>query len=356
MNVLPIVSILASQLSPGLGGTRPPAFVEPTVETAPVPSTSDAADDAVFWVHPSDPALSTVIATDKDSGIAVYDLAGNQLQFVPDGQLNNVDLRHLAIGSAKVPILMSAERGQNALAFYTVDPTTRGLLRAPASPIVPRIPVYGSCMYRSPRTGDLYCFVTSKTGEVQQYLLSYDAVAGIGAVLAREFDVGGQVEGCVADDEAGTFFIGEEAAGIWRYDAEPQAGTARVQVDTTGPGGHLVPDVEGLAIYYSSGGEGYLLASSQGNNSYAVYERRPPHRFLLTFQIGDNARLGIDGTTDTDGIDVMNLGLGSPFPGGAFIAQDSENPGANQNFKLVPWPEIAAAASPPLIVDPTYVP
>jgi myo-inositol-hexaphosphate 3-phosphohydrolase len=52
----------------------------------------------------------------------------------------------------------------------------------------------------------------------------------------------------------------------------------------------------------------------------------------------------------------MNLGLGSPFPGGAFIAQDSENPGANQNFKLVPWPEIAAAASPPLIVDPTYVP
>jgi hypothetical protein len=50
----------------------------------------------------------------------------------------------------------------------------------------------------------------------------------------------------------------------------------------------------------------------------------------------------------------MNLGLGSAFPGGVFVVQDGSNTGGNQNFKLVPWPAIASAASPPLLVDSTY--
>src|SRR5262245_23433790 len=56
--------------------------VLPTVESLPVPSAGDAADDAVVWVHPTNPGLSVVIGTDKDSGLAVYDLSGNQLQFL----------------------------------------------------------------------------------------------------------------------------------------------------------------------------------------------------------------------------------------------------------------------------------
>ena len=53
---------------------------------------------------------------------------------------------------------------------------------------------------------------------------------------------------------------------------------------------------------------------------------------------------------------MLNVGLGSAFPGGIFVAQDGSNPGANQNFKFVPWPTIANAANPPLVVDSTYVP
>ena len=41
-----------------------------TVETDPVPSSGDAADDPAIWVHPTDPSLSTVIGTDKNSGLA----------------------------------------------------------------------------------------------------------------------------------------------------------------------------------------------------------------------------------------------------------------------------------------------
>jgi 3-phytase len=52
---------------------------------------------------------------------------------------------------------------------------------------------------------------------------------------------------------------------------------------------------------------------------------------------------GVDGVQHTDGIDVTTTSLGTAFAGGVFVAQDGRNPGANQNFKLVPWPEIARA-------------
>ena len=330
--------------------------VRPLVETDPVPTGGDAADDAVIWVHPSDPALSTVIATDKDSGLVVYDMAGNELQFLPEGQLNNVDLRHgFRVGLARVTVVTACERSQNLIAIYAVDPRTRLLHRVAARRIQSGIGVYGSCMYRSPRTGNFYLFVNSEVGEVEQWRLFLDGRARIDAVRVRSFDVGGITEGCVADDEFSTLYIGEEDIGIWRYGAEPGAGTTRVMVDSTGSG-HLTADVEGLALYYASGGRGYLIASSQGDSSYVVYDRRPPNAFVHHFVIGSNSGLGIDGTTRSDGIDVMNRSLGGAFSSGAFIAQDEDNPGANQNFKLVSWSDIAASANPPLIIDPAYVP
>ena len=158
----------------------------------------------------------------------------------------------------------------------------------------------------------------------------------------RTFDVGSeQLEGCVADDELGRLYVGEEAAGIWRYGAEPGDGDAKTLVDTTGSGGHLVADVEGLTIAYGQGEEGHLVASSQGDNSYVVYERGSENAFVRRFQIGDGN--GIDGTEDTDGIDVTTADLGAAFADGLFVAQDGDNDGGNQNYKLVPWNAIIGA-------------
>src|SRR5687768_14696287 len=53
--------------------------VTASVETTPVPHSGDAADDSAVWVHPTDPALSRIIGTDKLGGIAVYDLSGRQV-------------------------------------------------------------------------------------------------------------------------------------------------------------------------------------------------------------------------------------------------------------------------------------
>jgi 3-phytase len=66
-----------------------------------------------------------------------------------------------------------------------------------------------------------------------------------------------------------------------------------------------------------------LIASSEGDNSYAVYTRTGDNAYLGAFRIVDGK--GIDGSSDTDGIDVTTANLGSAFPRGLFVAQDGSN-------------------------------
>ena len=90
---------------------------------------------------------------------------------------------------------------------------------------------------------------------------------------------------------------------------------------------------------------GYLVVSDQGINSFAVYRREGDNAYLGQFRVVADASAGIDGVSETDGIDVTSADLGPAFPHGVFIAQDGRNiaPTERQNFKLVPWQRIAAA-------------
>lgn len=343
----------------GEPGSPPPPRPPPggpvvaTAETDPVPSSGDAADDPAIWIHPTDPSLSLVIGTDKDSGLGVYDLSGNELQFLADGQLNNVDLRYgFPLGDQLVDLVAAGDRASDTVAVYRIDPQNRALESVDSFPV--GIGIYGSCMYSSPLDGRYYVFVTSEGGEVEQWQVSDDGASGVEANLVRAFDVGSQSEGCVADDETRYFYIAEESEGIWKYGAEPGAGSARSLVDSTGSGGHLEADVEGLAIYYASGGEGYLLASSQGSDEFIVYDRQGDNPYVMTFEIV--AGNGIDQVTGTDGIEVSSAPLGLLFPQGIFVAQDTNNDDGNQNFKLVPWEIIAYSVTPPLLIDTSYDP
>jgi len=85
-----------------------------------------------------------------------------------------------------------------------------------------------------------------------------------------------------------------------------------------------------------------------------VYERRAPNAYVATFEIGEGG--GIDGVSETDGIDVTGFPLGAAFPEGVFVAQDGANPGGKQNFKLVPWGAIATSVTPHLRVDTAWDP
>ncbi|HKB14869.1 MAG TPA: phytase, partial [Planctomycetota bacterium] len=207
--------LVASCLAPAARAQT--ATVSATVETVPVPDGGDAADDMAIWVHPTVPGLSLVIGTDKDQGLAVYDLSGNQLQFLPDGELNNVDLRYgFPLGLAQVALVTSGERSNDLLAAYAVDPVSRTLSNVAARDIPLGFQVYGCCMYRSQDTGEYYFFGTSENGVVKQFRLFEAAGGGVDAQEVRTFDVGGTCEGCVADDENGSFFVSEENVGIWR--------------------------------------------------------------------------------------------------------------------------------------------
>lgn len=328
----------------------PPAsarLVQPTVETEPVEDHGDAADDPAIWVHPTDPARSLVIGAQKKRGIEVYDLQGRRLQVLPVGRTNNVDLRQgVLLGGQRRDIVAGSNRDHRTLTLYAVDPVARRLADVVAEPIPTgmRDP-YGLCMYHSARSGKLYVFINnSGAGEFRQWEIEPSGAKLTGR-LVREFTVGTQAEGCVADDETGALYIAEEDAGLWRYGAEPDAGEERRQIDATGNSGRLRADVEGVAIHRGPDGTGWIVLSNQGADNYAVYRRGGDNDFVGFFSIVANDALGIDGASETDGLDVTSADMGPDFPGGLLVVQDGRNltPVERQNFKLVPWSRVAAA-------------
>jgi 3-phytase len=311
-----------------------------TVETEAVGHSGDAADDPAVWVHPDDPAQSVVVATDKQGGLLVYDLTGKELQYLPVGDMNNVDIRPAAdgftVGGRPVVLVVAGNRTTNTLDVFELDPDTRTLRGIGAAPIAPGLEVYGSCLYRS--TSGVYAFVNSKEGEVEQWKLADDGAGAVGGQLVRTFRVGSQTEGCVADDELGQLYLGEETKGIWKFGAEPDDGDTGILIAEVSSSGPLVGQVEGLALTYGPKGTGYLLASSQGNSSYAVFRREGGHSYVGTFRITDQG--GVDAADETDGIDVSTADLGPSFPSGVFVAQDGKNDDGAQNFKLVPLQDV----------------
>lgn len=327
---------------------RPPESAKPvfaTVETQPVRSPDDAADDPAIWVHPTDPARSLVIGTDKKNGLDVYDLSGKRVQSLPDGRMNNVDIRYdFPLAGRKIAIVAATNRTHRTLALYGVDANGRLSNVADGKIATGMADPYGLCMYRN-SDGEYFVFANDgDSGAYKQWQLEARGNK-VGAREVRRFVVGSQAEGCAADDASGHLYVAEEDVGLWRYSASPNGGDIRTQIDSVAHG-QLTADAEGVTIFYGAGGGGYLIVSSQGSNDYTVYRRDAENTFVGKFAIVDSPR-GIDGTTDTDGIDVSSASLGATFPHGVFIAQDGSNtsPAAAQNFKLVPWEAIAKALS-----------
>lgn len=137
--------------------------------------------------------------------------------------------------------------------------------------------------------------------------------------------------------------------------SEPTAGTLVQAGSDAFAGAHLTPDAEGLAIYYGrSTREGYLIASSQGDDTFHVFERSggftrgTANRHLGAFTVA--------GAGETDGHDVVNVPMGRAFPQGLFVLQNGkasedgfaaeldgyELDGASQ-FLFLGWEQIAHA-------------
>ncbi|WP_233243392.1 phytase, partial [Caulobacter sp. HMWF025] len=321
------------------------ALVRATMETLPVANGGDAADDPAIFAHPTDPAKSAIIATDKKGGLLVYDLAGKLLQSVPDGKMNNVDLRSgFVLGGRPVTLVAASDRTRKAIALYTFDPETR-LLTSVADGLQATglSDPYGLCMYRN-RKGATFVYISDPDGLVRQWKLVATPTGKVKAQPVRDVKFDTQTEGCVADDETGALYVAEEDVALWKLGAEPDAGTARKAIARVAENPALKDDLEGVGLYRQAGGKGYLVLSSQGNNSYAVYRREGDNAYVGSFAVIADGATGIDGISETDGLEVTSALLGAGLEAGAFIAQDGRNvsPPENQNFKLVPWSVIAA--------------
>lgn len=321
--------------------------VLPTVETASFSGSGDIADDSAIWYNAANPTESVIIADNKNDtggGIGVFDLTGKLLQFRQDGKIGNVDLRdNYVFGTQTITLVGANNRSNNTMVLYKLNPSTRQL--EPIAGTRPTLsPNYGFCFYRSKISGKTYAFVTQNNGGLmEQYELTVSG-SNINTTKVRSISIGSLSEGCVADDELGYLYVGEEDVALWKYNAEPSGGSTRTAVDTAG-GGHLVADIEGLSIAYGSNGSGYLFASSQGDSTISVYQRGGNNAFVKSFSIGANGT--IDAVTGTDGLDVMNANFGPAFPNGLLVAHDESNSGGTtSNLKYVPLDRIVAMTNP----------
>lgn len=355
-----------------------PELLDPTQERDP--------DDPAIWIDPDDAAHSTVISTNKNTGFRVYDLEGNELQSESpeDIRFNNVDLVYgFELGEEMVDLAVFSDRANDTLAIYTIDPASRLLSDVTSHDLAgPAFSVFGVddgeqtayalTTWTDPETHLTYAFTSQADGaQVAQLELMDSGDGTVGAEIVRVIDLpvptgdpeDSQSEGLVVDRETGDLYVAlENEVGILKFDADPEASSDfKLAASIDEP--FLTADIEGLTIYYAADGAGYLIASSQGDNSYAVFDRAGDNDYLGSFVIGPGG--DIDGAQETDGIDVTNLALNDTFEEGLFIVQDGSNESQtvfqdpedgeiqnfNANFKLVPWSEISAAFVPNLLID-----
>lgn len=320
--------------------------VSAKVETTPVPQgkNDDAADDPAIWINKVTPDKSIIIGTDKKGGLATYDLYGKELFYYPVGKMNNCDLRYdFVLYNELVDVLAASNRTNHSLSLFRIQEDGKlDTLHMRNISSEMKDEVYGLCMYKSRKTGDFFVFMNSKSGEIEQWQLLPGAGNKIDAKLVRAFSLGIQTEGMVADDETGILYIGAEQSGVYKYDAEPDGSIQGTLIsDSSEKNSNIFYDIEGLAIYDSGNGNGYLVASSQGNYSYAVFERQGNNNYLGSFRITNGK---IDGVEETDGLEITSVPLGRNFPKGALVVQDGYNYDGvwkkSQNFKIVSWEQV----------------
>ncbi|KKA30920.1 hypothetical protein TD95_002612 [Thielaviopsis punctulata] len=291
-------------------------------------------DDPAVWVSPESSEKSRIITTFKSeigAGLGVFDLQGKLIQKFEAAEPNNVDVVYgVKAGNRTVDLAVAGCRGDNTLCMYEI--TANGTLAdipGSSQTLPDDFEPYGSCTYRSAITGKHYVFVNSKTSQYLQYEITSSCSGKLKTKLVRNFfaGTGGQVEGCVADEENGWVFIGEEPYALWRYGAEPSDGTSALgAVATMDDNPELNGDVEGVTMVFGADNStGYVVVSTQGVSAYNVYERMPPHSFVGAFSIAATADGSIDGVTNTDGLAMTGAKLGDEYPYGIMVTHDDAN-------------------------------
>ena len=171
--------------------------IQPKLATEPV---SKDPDDPAIWVHPSDPARSLILGTNKTpaptGALVVFGLDGKIRQTI-DGidRPNNVDVEYgLKLKGKPTDIAVLTERLQKRLRVFAIAPDGSGLkdLGAQGLPVFAgqsgeQAAPMGVALYRRPKDGAIFAIVGRKEGPPNGYLWQYRLQDdGNGKVTARK--------------------------------------------------------------------------------------------------------------------------------------------------------------------------
>lgn len=320
-------------------------FTGNTVKVSLLTETVSAdADDPAVWVHPTNPAKSIIFGTDKlkaKGGIYAFNLEGKVVQRIENmNRPNNCDVEY---GLGGMDILVVSERLEHRLRVFSINRQSGQLMDVTGQTPVfeseadkSRREVMGVGLFKHPKSGRVFAFVSRTSGPAKGYLGQYELMAANGKVDAKfvrtfgEFSGKKEIESVFVDDELGFVYYSDETSGTRKYSVENLDKEVPAP-DTRGFKG----DQEGIALYAKGKGTGYIVCTDQlpGSSVYHVFDR------VTGKEIG-SFEAGLD---DTDGIDIVSANLGSKFPKGLFVAMNS----GPKNFGVVDWLTIVSALKLP---------
>jgi len=346
--VIPVLAFALAVLGvmsakPGKPGPAPGA-IKPRVITEAVKHDTD---DPAIWINHANPGASLILGTDKnvDGALYVFGLDGKvHADKVVRGLVrpNNVDVAYgLMVGGKPTDVAVVTERYANRLRIYRLPdmaPIDGG-----------GVPVFvgesardcmGIALYTRASDGALFAIVSRSDyraplqGYLHQYRLIDDGTGTVRGVFARSFGEWSgkkEIEAIAVDNELGHVYYSDENYGVRKYHADPAAEDADEQLGVIGLEG-FAEDREGISIYPTGAGTGYILVSDQQHNAFRIYAREgapgKPHEhpFIKTVDVS---------TIESDGSEVTSVALPN-FPNGLFVAMSN-----GRVFHYYSWDDIA---------------
>ncbi|NUT47994.1 MAG: phytase [Saccharothrix sp.] len=314
------------------------------------------------------------------------------------GRFNNVDvLDRVPVGGVARNLAFVSDRGRDRVRVYELDkrgaaagaavlrdvtdPGARPVFSSSEEEVDEQHTAYGLAAGYVGRTPVV---VTNRRNETRVALLRVTAgpAGSVGTAVVATLDLpssfrlpdgttwtpcgepgeGPQLEGMVVDSAHGVLYAAQEDVGIWRVPLRAAGFGTPVLVDevrsfgvpqtydpeteecaVSGPdpgfgGEHLVADAEGLTV-----GDGYLIASSQGDSRFVVYERTGRNAHVGDFVVGRGR--GVDSVEHSDGAHLVTADLGRNYPRGLLVVHDGERAPATGDlpttgFAYVSWADV----------------
>lgn len=364
--------------------TNSVAILDAFTETTPLPTGFEESDDAAIWVNSTDDSQSLILGVNKakkkhggNAGLGVYNLQGQEIQYLSHDRLNNIDLRYNVFGK---DIATASNRDKKAISVFSINSSGAQLIADLPTGISEE--PYGLCMQQDPKSKKTFVWMPMKSGMLYQFelqeingSLEVKLIQSINTAkfltkeedqylidlivedvfldpevtakdlkdeIKEELSERHQLEGCVADDENHALYVGMENLGVWKLSLDPKNSKQipanlifKVEKSKFTPDSKQGPwkfaratnDIEGISLYKTTAStKGALIISVQGLSEFAVLDRIT-HNYLGSFAVN----YGSDPITETDGFTISSQPMGGHLYG-LMVMHDHHNTDENGNL------------------------